>query len=155
MQENIDAISAEKHPGQFPLKLTTFAGASPRIALLGGSPASRMVATVLTTQFGCKALESTPLEELTDQPLDTTRADLILIDLDLPPGQSRHREPLLRMLAEPHSVPWIALADPSLLPAGDDAEVGYALLAKPYSPRELYTVMAAAMMHPAPDSGTA
>jgi CheY-like chemotaxis protein len=154
MQENTGTLSADKHHGQFPLKLTTFTGASPRIALLGGSPASRMVATVLTTQFGCRALASASLEDLTGEPLDTSQADLILIDLDLPPGQTRHREPLLRMLAQSQSVPRIALAEPALLPDKDDAELGYALLAKPYSPRELYGAMAAAMMHPAPDFGT-
>jgi len=133
------------------LGLTTSNGRRPRVAVVGGSPASALVAGVLIEQFGCSpvnAPSATAALDLLqrDDCIDLMVADLAMSDMD---GMCLIER--VRALGPRGALPIVAvaadrtvLADPRARTAGFAATV-----VKPYSPRELYGALHMALVGPA------
>jgi CheY-like chemotaxis protein len=132
-------------PGTGPL---TAAGGRPRVAIVGGSPTSAMVATVLCDQFGCAPLNTRTGESiLTLLRRRDIQLDLILMDLLVPDMDGFVAVELIRALGARGALPILALADDrAALTTMRARAAGFAgTLVKPYSPRELYAAMHAAL----------
>ena len=64
--------------------LTTIDGRHPRVAIVGGNPASAMVASVLCQQFGCAAIVTPTGESVLALLRRDTPVDMVVIDLSVP-----------------------------------------------------------------------
>ncbi len=124
------------------LGLTTADGRRPRVAIVGGTPATMLVAGVLIEHFGCLLVTAANGAAIAvrDDPIDLIVADLPVADRD---GVRR-----LRAIA---TAPIIALTDDGSDAGARRARAAgcAAALAKPYSPRQLYAAMHVALFGPA------
>jgi CheY-like chemotaxis protein len=127
--------------------LTTADGRRPRVAIVGGTAASAMVATVLCDQFGCSPLNTRTGESVLALLRRDIPLDLVVLDLAVPDMDGFVAVQLIRALGARGTLPIIALADDSTDMTTTRARAaGFARsVLKPYSPRELYTAMHAAL----------
>ena len=125
-------------------RLTLAHGRRPRVAIVGASPIGGMVATALLEQFGCTPVIVTRRANHVlallrqDEPVD-----LAIIDVSLPNIDGIVAVQLIRALGTRGTLPVVALTEgrrrsgrPALRAAGFAGAV-----AKPYSPRELFSAM--------------
>jgi CheY-like chemotaxis protein len=140
--ERVDGIAAMASGG-----LTTVDGRRPRVAIVGGTPSSAMVATVLCQQFGCTTLHTPTGESVLALLRRDTPVDMVVIDLSVADMDGIVAVQLIRAMGARGALPVVALA-------GDRAEVasnraraaGFSgAVVKPYSPRELYGAMQTAL----------
>lgn len=129
------------------LGLVTHAGQKPRVAIVGGSPASIMVATVLVEQFGCEPVAAPSGEAVLTLLHHNEPVDLVMIDMPVPDMDSIVAVQLIRALGARGALPVLALTDDAEgLAMGHEGAAGVsATVVKPYSPRELYGAMQAAL----------
>lgn len=127
--------------------LITSDGRRPRVAIVGGTPSGAMVATVLCDQFGCTPLNTRTGESVLallrrDIPLDMVVMDLMVADMD-----GFVAVQLIRALGARGAMPIVALVDDQAATTTTRARAaGFAgTVLKPYSPRELYAAMHAAL----------
>lgn len=122
-------------------------GRQPKVAIVGGSPAGAMVATVLCRQFGCATVHSPTSEAVLALLRDNTSLDLIVVDLSANGMDGMVALQLIRALGARGALPVVALtSDRSEIPEGRTSAAGFAsTVVKPYSPRELYSAMQAAL----------
>lgn len=127
--------------------LQTADGRRPRVAIVGGTPASAMVATVLCDQFGCAPLNSRTGESVLALLRHETPLDMVVLDLSVPDMDGIVAVQLIRALGARGNLPVIALAGDRSETASTRARAaGFAgTVVKPYSPRELYAAMMAAL----------
>jgi len=129
--------------------ITTAEGRRPRVAVVGGTPASAMVASVLIEQFGCSPIASLTGEAAAAR-VGRDEIDLAVIDLSDPGLNGILVAQRLGALGT-RALPMIGLADAgwsTAAPAARAAGIS-AVVTKPYSPRELYGAMRAALGVPA------
>jgi CheY-like chemotaxis protein len=140
-----------------PVGLTTADGRRPRVAIVGGSPAGAMVATVLCDQFGCTPLATKTGESVLALLRRDIPLDLIVLDLAVPDMDAIVAVQLIRALGDRGALPVVALASDRTEVAGSRARAaGFAgTVLKPYSPRELYGALHAALARAMPVAGTA
>ena len=140
---SIDA-GVRSEPGAGPL---TAGGQRPRVAIVGGSPTGAMVATVLCDQFGCVPLNTRTGESILALLRRDIPLDLILMDLLVPDMDGFVAVQLIRALGARGALPILALADDrAALTTARARAAGFAgTVIKPYSPRELYAAMHAAL----------
>ena len=131
------------------LGLATADGRRPRVAVVGGTPASALVAGVLIEQFGCSPI-SAPTGEATLALLQSDNpVDLVVIDLSVPDMDGMIAVQLIRALGARGALPIIGLAD-HRSPGPNPGSAGLTgTVVKPYSPRELYGAMRVALVGPA------
>ena len=127
--------------------LMTGDGRRPRVAIVGGTPSSAMVATVLCDQFGCVPLAMRTGEAILGLLRRDVPLDLVVMDLAIPDMDGFVAVELIRTLRERGALPIIALADDrAQVTAPRARSVGFAgSVLKPYSPRELYMAMQTAL----------
>jgi CheY-like chemotaxis protein len=122
-------------------------GRRPRVAIVGGTPSSALVATVLCQQFGCTSVVTPTGESVLALLRRDTPIDLIVLDLSMPDMDGIVAVQLIRAMGARGSAPIVVLT-------GDRAEMatnraraaGFSgAVMKPYSPRELYAAMQAAL----------
>jgi two-component system chemotaxis sensor kinase CheA len=132
--------------------LTTGDGRRPRVAIVGGTPSSAMVATVLCDQFGCVPLTTRTGEAVLGLLRRDVPLDLVIMDLVVPDMDGFVAVELIRTLRERGKLPIVALAsDRTEMMAPRARGAGFAgSVVKPYSPRELYFAMQAALTLTAP-----
>lgn len=140
-----------------PVGLTTADGRRPRVAIVGGSPAGAMVATVLCDQFGCTPLATKTGESVLALLRRDIPLDMIVMDLAIPDMDGIVAVQLIRALGERGMLPVVAIAKDRAELAGPRARAaGFAgTVLKPYSPRELYGALQAALTRAMPVAGTA
>ena len=125
--------------------LTTSDGRRPRVAIVGGTPSGAMVATVLCDQFGCTPLNTRTGESVLallrrDIPLDMVVMDLMIADMD-----GFVAVQLIRALGARGAMPIVALVDDRAAMTRVRTAGFAGTVVKPYSPRELYAAMHAAL----------
>jgi CheY-like chemotaxis protein len=138
------------------LGLRTADGRRPRVALVGGTRASALVAGVLVEQFGGSPIATPTAEGILALVGGGDAIDLIVLDLSLPEGIVVAQ--LIRTLGGRRPLPVIALTESraDVAAPGARAAAFSAAVAKPYSPRELYGALHGALLGPATAvSGTA
>jgi len=117
------------------------------VAIVGGSTAGAMVASALCTEFGCDPI-ITPTGGAGLALLGgETPLDLVLIDLSLPDMDALVAVQLIRALGTRGGMPIVALvADRTAMAAPRARAAGFAgAVVKPYSPRELFAALNAAL----------
>jgi len=120
--------------------LRTQDGRRPRVALVGGSPASAMVAGVLIEQFGCASLPARRGGDVLALLASREPIDLVVVDVNGSDDALSTSE-LLGTLGAGQP-PIVALADAGATPSRAFRFARFAgTVAKPYSPRELYGAM--------------
>ena len=121
----------------------TVNGRRPRVAIVGGSPASTMIATILVEQFGCETLAAPGAEAVLALLRNDAAIDLILLDLALPDMDGIVAAQLIRTLGARASLPILAVTDDkSRLTTPRARAAGFSgSVLKPYSPRELHAAM--------------
>jgi CheY-like chemotaxis protein len=127
--------------------LTTADGRRPRVAIVGGTPAGAMVATVLCDQFGCTPFNTASGESVLALLRRDFPLDLVVLDLSVPDMDGIVAVQLIRALGARGALPVLALADDRADITGPRARgAGFAgAVIKPYSPRELYCAMQLAL----------
>jgi CheY-like chemotaxis protein len=127
--------------------LTTAQGSPPRVAVVGGTASSAMVAEMLCRQFGCEPLAAPTGEAVLGLLRSETPVDLVLIDLSLADMDGIVAVQLIRALGNRGKLPVIAMAADKTEVAGNRARgAGFAgVLLKPYSPRELFGAIETAL----------
>jgi CheY-like chemotaxis protein len=126
-------------------ELRTADGRPPRIALVDGNRASAMVLTVLTEAFGCWPLAVTNAEAALALVRRDALIDLVVIDLGLPDMDGVVAAQLIHALGRDLPILGLAPRRSRPRPAKERAAGLSAVLAKPYSPGELYNAMVAAL----------
>jgi CheY-like chemotaxis protein len=130
-------------------------GRRPRVAIVGGTSSSALVATVLCQQFGCTSVVTPTGEAVLALLRRDTPIDLIVLDLSMPDMDGIVAVQLIRAMGARGSAPIVVLT-------GDRAEMatnraraaGFSgAVVKPYSPRELYAAMQSALAR-APSGST-
>lgn len=139
------SVSAEVTGQAATAGLTTSDGRRPRVAIVGGTPSGAMVATVLCDQFGCTPLNTRTGESVLallrrDIPLDMVVMDLMVADMD-----GFVAVQLIRALGARGAMPIVALVDDPAATTRARAAGFAGTVLKPYSPRELYAAMHAAL----------
>ncbi len=121
----------------------TVNGHRPRVAIVGGSPASTMIATILVQQFGCEALCASSGEAALALLRADPAIDLIVLDLSIPDMDGIVAAQLFRTLGTDRTLPILAVTDDrKRLSAPRAVAAGFAgAVIKPYSPRELHAAM--------------
>ena len=122
-------------------------GHRPRVAIVGGSPASVMIATILVEQFGCEPLTAAGGEAALALLINDPAIDLVVLDLAVPDMDGIVAAELIRTLGVRKTLPIIAVTDDRSrlsTPRARAAGFGGAVI-KPYSPRELYAAMETAL----------
>jgi len=126
------------------LGLRTSDGRRPRVALVGGTPSSAMVAGVLIEQFGCASLSTRRGADVLRLLASREPIDLVVVDVTAG-DDSLNTSELIGALGAGQP-PIVALAE--MRTAGAPM-LRFARLAgtvtKPYSPRELYGAMRSAL----------
>ncbi len=124
----------------------TVNGHRPRVAVVGGSPASTMIATILVEQFGCVPLTASSGEAALALLRNDQAIDLILLDLSVPDMDGIVAAQLIRALGAQHTLPIVAVTDDrSRLATQHARAAGFnGAVIKPYSPRELYAALESA-----------
>ncbi|HVY20261.1 MAG TPA: response regulator [Bauldia sp.] len=127
--------------------LMTSAGQRPRIAIVGGTPSSALVASVLCQQFGCATVQTPTGESVLALLRRDTPVDLVVIDLSMPDMDGIVAVQLIRAMGARGSLPVVALtSDRSEMATNRARAAGFSgAVVKPYSPRELYTAMQSAL----------
>lgn len=121
--------------------LTTADGLPPRVAIVGGTASGAMIATMLARQFGCAPFSATDDKAIMALFGDQARIDLIVMDEVR--GNGLVACELVRALGQRRALPVLALIEPGVdTPARDGIS---ATIRKPYSPRELFAAMHAAL----------
>jgi CheY-like chemotaxis protein len=130
-----------------PSQLATAQGTPPKVAIVGGSESSAMVAEMLCRQFGCKAIAAPTGEAVLGLLRTDTRVDLVLIDLSVSDMDGIVVVQLIRAMGNRGTLPVVAMvADKTALASNRARGAGLAgVVVKPYSPRELFTAMRAAL----------
>lgn len=122
-------------------KLMTADGRRPRVALVGGGPSGMMVAAMLAEQFGCSAISAPTGSAVMELLASADKPDLVVVDLAAPGMEALVATAVAGALRGRKGPPVVALVG-----AGAAGLSGYAsALTKPYSPRELYGAMRAAL----------
>jgi CheY-like chemotaxis protein len=138
--------------------LHTADGRRPRVAIVDSNPANAMVTSLLVDQFGCDVLKASTGEAALALVRREGSVDLVLIDLSIGDMDGIVIALLMRAMGERGAMPIVPLAscrDEVVTPRCRAAGFNGALI-KPFSPRELYAVMAAALARaPAAVSGHA
>ena len=130
------------------LGLRTADGRRPRVALVGGTPASLLVAGVLIEQFGGSPISTPTAEAILALLGSGDDVDLVVLDLAIPDGILVAQ--LIRTLGGGRPLPMIALSSSRAdvtVPGARAAGFSGAVI-KPYSPRELYGAMHTALLGP-------
>jgi CheY-like chemotaxis protein len=127
--------------------LTTAEGHRPRVAVVGGTHSAALVAMVLCEQFGCSAISAPTGESVLALLRRDTPLDMVVIDLSVSDMDGIVAVQLIRALGSRGALPVIALTNDRAEIAGARARAaGFAgMVVKPYSPRELYGAMEAAL----------
>ena len=127
--------------------LKTADGRRPRIAIVGGTPSSAMVATVLCQQFGCSTISTPTGESVLALLRRDTPVDLVVIDLSVADMDGIVAVQLIRALGARGALPVVALAAARADVATNRARAaGFnGAVLKPYSPRELFAAMQSAL----------
>ncbi len=127
--------------------LTTADGRPPRVAIVGGTPSSAMVAEALCAQFGCTSTTTPTGESVLALLRKETPLDLVVIDLSVPDMDGLVAVQLIRALGARGTLPIVALTnDRADMAAPRARAAGFAgALVKPYSPRELYAALHVAL----------
>ncbi|HEY5082625.1 MAG TPA: response regulator [Bauldia sp.] len=127
--------------------LTTADGQRPRVAVVGGTQSAALVAMVLCEQFGCSAINAPTGEAVLALLRRDTPLDMVVIDLSVSDMDGIVAVQLIRALGSRGALPVIALTNDRAEVAGASARAaGFAgMVVKPYSPRELYGAMEAAL----------
>jgi CheY-like chemotaxis protein len=127
--------------------LTTADGQRPRVAVVGGTQSAALVAMVLCEQFGCSAISAPTGEAVLALLRRDTPLDMVVIDLSVSDMDGIVAVQLIRALGSRGALPVIALTNDRAEVAGASARAaGFAgMVVKPYSPRELYGAMEAAL----------
>jgi len=116
------------------------------VALAIDNPASTMVAATLVEQFGCRALAVTGGEPVIQLVMREPDIDLVIVDLALRAMDGIAVAELIRAVGGPREIPIVALADRRSDLAGRGRAAGFAsTVMKPFSPRELYAALRAAL----------
>ncbi len=125
----------------------TVNGHRPRVAIVGGSPAGATVATILIEQFGCEPVRAPSGEAVLALLRRDAAIDLVVLDLAMADMDGVVAVQLIRALGIHGALPVVALVDDrSRLTAPHARAAGFSgAVAKPYSPRELYLAMEAAL----------
>ncbi len=130
-----------------PIVHLTVGGRRPRVAIVGGSPAGAMIATVLIAQFGCEPLTAAGGEAALALIQRDRAIDLILLDLAVPDMDGIVAAQLIRTLGGQGILPIIAVTDDQDRVASPRARTAAfaGIVVKPYSPRELHAAMEAVL----------
>ena len=130
-----------------PFGLTTANGRPPRIAVLDGNALTAKLTVLLIAQFGGNIVRAATAEELLALVDGEAAIDLVVMELAAPEGDGMAAAQLIRALAAHRATPVVALVG-----RRDDgasqrpAAAGFAAtVLKPYSPRELYGAIHAAL----------
>jgi CheY-like chemotaxis protein len=126
--------------------LMTPAGHRPRIAIVGGTPSSALVASVLCEQFGCATIQTPTGESVLALLRRDTPIDLVVIDLSMPDMDGIVAVQLIRAMGTRGALPVVALTnDRGEMATNRARAAGFSgAVVKPYSPRELYAAMQSA-----------
>lgn len=129
------------------LGLTTADGRRPRVAVVDGNAASAMVTTMLVEQFGCAPLPALSGEAALALLRMDEAVDLVVMDLAIPDMDAIVAAELIHALASRGALPIVALAGAKADIASQRGRAaGFCgAVMKPYSPRELYGAMLAAL----------
>jgi CheY-like chemotaxis protein len=127
--------------------LVTADGRRPRVAIVGGTPAGAMVATVLCHQFGCTPFNTPSGESVLALLRRDIPLDLVVLDLAVPDMDGIVAVQLIRALGKRGALPVVALTDDRTAVANPRARAaGFAgAVVKPYSPRELFGALQGAL----------
>ena len=126
-------------------------GRRPRVAVVGGSPASALVAGVLIEQFGCAPITVPGMTAAVDLLRRNDDIDLMVADIDANDAESMCLIESVRALGSRGALPIVAVAANRAVladPRADAAKFAAAVV-KPYSPRELYGALHVALVGPA------
>jgi CheY-like chemotaxis protein len=130
-----------------PNGLHTADGRKPRVAVVDGNAANAMVTALLAEQFGCLVLKAPTGEAALALIRREEPVDLVLIDLAIPDMDGIVAALLIRAMGKCGAMPIVPLAcrrEDIFQPRSRAAGFSGGVL-KPYSPRELYTAMEAAL----------
>ncbi len=132
------------------LGLMTSDGRRPRVALVGGSPASVLVAGVLIEQFGCSPVTAPSAAVALDLLQRDGGIDLMVADLAMRDIDGICLIERVRALGARGALPIVALAPDRAVLADPRAHAAdfAATVVKPYSPRELYGALHVALIGP-------
>jgi len=138
-----DAATAADRSGD----LVTGDGRRPEVAIVGGSPAGALVASVLCQQFGCTTTTMQSGEAVLALLRSDAAVDLVVMDLAVPDMEGMVAVQMIRALGRRNNLPVVALTSEGNSLGGSLAgAAGFAAaILKPYSPRELHAAMAAAL----------
>ncbi len=130
-----------------PIVHLTVNGRRPRVAIVGGSSPSAMIATVLVGQFGCETLIAASGEAALALLRNDPAIDLILLDLAVPDMDGIVAAQLFRTLGARGTLPIVAVTDDrDRLTTQHARAAGFSgAVVKPYSPRELHAAMETAL----------
>jgi two-component system chemotaxis response regulator CheY len=128
-------------------RLTTAEGHRPRVAIVGGTPSAAMVASVLCQQFGCSTVSSPTGESVLALLRRDAPIDMVVIDLSVADMDGIVAVQLIRAMGARGNLPVVALAETRADIASNRARAaGFSgAIVKPYSPRELFAAMQAAL----------
>jgi CheY-like chemotaxis protein len=129
--------------------LRTVEGRRPRVAIVGGNSATAMITALLVEQYGCDALKAQTGEAALALLRHEDRVDLVLIDLAITDMDGIVVALLMRAMGSRGAMPIVPLTsnrDDVTNPRSRAAGFTGSLI-KPFSPRELYDVMATALAH--------
>ena len=134
--------------------LTTADGRRPRVAIVGGTPAGAMVATVLCQQFCCTTMNTPTGESVLALLRRDTPVDLVVIDLSVADMDGIVAVQLIRALGARGTLPVVALANDrsDVATARARAAGCTGAVVKPYSPREFHAAMQSALVRAAGSS---
>ena len=128
-------------------RLQTADGKRPRVAIVGGTASSGMVATILVEQFGCTPINTPSGESILALLRGDKLVDLVVIDLSIPDMDGIVAVQLIRALGARGALPVVALTnDRAEIAAPRARAAGFAgSVVKPYSPREPYGALQSAL----------
>jgi CheY-like chemotaxis protein len=128
-------------------QLLTPEGVSPRVAVVGGTQSSAMVAQMLLAQFGCQPVAAATGEAVLGLLRRDTKVDLVLIDLSVTDMDGIVAVQLIRALGSRGALPVVAIVgDKTEVSSNRARAAGFAgAIVKPYSPRELFEALSSAM----------
>lgn len=129
--------------------LHTANGHKPRVAVVDGNPASARVTALLVEQFGCDVVKAASGEAALALLNRIDPVDLMLIDLAIPDMDGVVAALLIREIGGHRDLPIVPVTSPrDDLNSARSRAVGFSgAVMKPYSPRQLYAVIDAALTH--------
>jgi CheY-like chemotaxis protein len=126
-------------------ELRTADGRPPRIAVVDGNRTSAMVLTVLVEAFGCWPVPVASAEAALALIRRDGPIDLVVVDLTLPDMDGVVVVQLIRALGRDLPILGLAAKRADLAATRKRAAGLNGLLAKPFSPNELYNAMVSAL----------